>query len=87
MSKLSVLRPGKRATQVKVGSANQPASDQLRNVASFDVSTRHAMIAEAAYFRAERRGFAPGFEMQDWLQSEVEVNALEKTVQTSAELH
>lgn len=30
----------------------------------------HAMIAEAAYYRAQRRGFAPGHELEDWLQAE-----------------
>ena len=34
------------------------------------------MIAEAAYFRAERRGFAPGAESRDWLESEVEIEEL-----------
>jgi len=34
------------------------------------------MIAEAAYFRAERRGFAPGNEMEDWLQAETEIDSL-----------
>jgi hypothetical protein len=34
---------------------------------------RHASIAEAAYFRAERRGFAPGHELADWLAAEDEV--------------
>ena len=34
---------------------------------------RHAMIAEAAYYRAERRGFAPGCELEDWLQAEAEL--------------
>jgi hypothetical protein len=37
---------------------------------------RRAMIAEAAYLRAERRGFAPGFEVEDWLAAEAEVDAL-----------
>jgi DUF2934 family protein len=32
-----------------------------------------AWIAEAAYFRAERRGFAPGHETDDWLAAEAEV--------------
>lgn len=27
-------------------------------------------IAEAAYFKAERRGFAPGHELSDWLEAE-----------------
>ncbi|MDT8384734.1 MAG: DUF2934 domain-containing protein [Gammaproteobacteria bacterium] len=31
-------------------------------------------VAEAAYFRAEKRGFAPGHEMQDWLEAESEIN-------------
>jgi hypothetical protein len=31
------------------------------------------MIAEAAYYRAERRGFQPGFEIEDWLAAESEI--------------
>jgi hypothetical protein len=34
------------------------------------------MIAEAAYLRAERRGFAPGNEHEDWLAAEAEVDRL-----------
>lgn len=34
---------------------------------------RHAAIAEAAYFRAQRRGFAPGCELEDWLAAETEI--------------
>jgi hypothetical protein len=37
---------------------------------------RQAMIAKAAYLRAERRGFAPGREEEDWLAAEKEVDAL-----------
>ena len=37
---------------------------------------RAALIAEAAYFRAERRGFVPGHETEDWLAAESEVDAL-----------
>ena len=37
---------------------------------------REQMIAEAAYFHAERRGFAPANEMSDWLQAEVDIEAL-----------
>ena len=29
-------------------------------------------IAETAYYRAERRGFQPGFEIEDWLAAEAE---------------
>ena len=34
------------------------------------------MIAEAAYFRAEQRGFSPGHEMSDWLQAEADIEKL-----------
>ena len=33
----------------------------------------HAAIAEAAYFCAERRGFEPGHELEDWLAGEAEI--------------
>ncbi|GIL05732.1 MAG: hypothetical protein AMXMBFR72_16950 [Betaproteobacteria bacterium] len=32
------------------------------------------MIAQAAYFRAEQRGFASGAELQDWLAAEAEID-------------
>jgi hypothetical protein len=31
------------------------------------------MIAMAAYFRAEKRGFTSGSEVEDWLEAEKEV--------------
>lgn len=39
---------------------------------------RRAMIAKAAYLRAERRGFGPGREEEDWVAAEAEVDALLK---------
>jgi hypothetical protein len=30
----------------------------------------HLQIAECAYYRAEARGFAPGHELDDWLEAE-----------------
>jgi len=35
---------------------------------------RRASIEKAAYLRAERRGFAPGHELEDWLAAEDEVD-------------
>jgi hypothetical protein len=35
---------------------------------------RAKMIAEAAYFRAQRRGFLPGHEVEDWLAAEMQVD-------------
>jgi len=36
---------------------------------------RRSMVAEAAYHIAERRGFAPGHEVEDWLHAEKEIDA------------
>jgi len=33
----------------------------------------YRLIAVAAYYRAERRGFEPGSELEDWLNAEAEV--------------
>jgi len=38
-----------------------------------DAIPREQLIAVAAYFRAEQRGFAPGNEMSDWLDAEADV--------------
>jgi Protein of unknown function (DUF2934) len=35
---------------------------------------RHSSIARAAYFRSQMRGFQPGFELEDWLAAEAEVD-------------
>ena len=35
---------------------------------------RHALIAEAAFFIAQKRGFEPGHELDDWLAAEREVD-------------
>lgn len=37
---------------------------------------RWRMVADAAYYRAERRDFAPGYEQEDWLAAEAEVGDL-----------
>lgn len=34
---------------------------------------KRELIGKAAYFRAERRGFVPGFEVDDWLAAELEI--------------
>ncbi|WP_129776770.1 DUF2934 domain-containing protein [Peristeroidobacter soli] len=46
---------------------------EQRDIPSFSES-REARIAEAAYWRAERRGFSPGNELDDWLSAEKEID-------------
>ena len=33
----------------------------------------YKLIQESAYFKAKERGFAPGREVQDWIEAEAEV--------------
>jgi hypothetical protein len=69
-------RTGKRSTSA----ANRDLSEVLENAqpatrvaGNFDPSSsREALIATAAYYRAERRGFLPGHELEDWLSAERE---------------
>ena len=62
----------RRAPRKTLGQA-QP---EISRVTPFvDPQQRAALIAEAAYFRAEKRGFAPGNETGDWLAAEAEVDA------------
>ena len=35
---------------------------------------RWKMVAVAAYHKAEKRNFAPGYELQDWTESENEID-------------
>lgn len=51
--------------------ASQVAADR-----PVDPATRQSMIAEAAYYCAEKRGFAPGHDVDDWLAAEVEIEVL-----------
>ncbi len=44
---------------------------------------RAQMVALAAYYRAERRGFEPGRELEDWLEAEAEVDAALRTRQAA----
>ncbi len=43
---------------------------------AIDQESRRTMIATAAYFRAEKRDFVPGGELDDWLAAEAEIDSL-----------
>lgn len=44
------------------------------NKGSIDENVLRVMIAECAYFKAEKRGFVDGNELQDWLEAEQEMS-------------
>lgn len=47
----------------------------IKTAVSISPEHRYHMIATAAYYLAERRGFAGGYEMQDWISAEAEIDA------------
>jgi hypothetical protein len=75
-SKNEKLRPKKESIvsnpQAGVASILEAADGRA---ASIEVSNeeRYKLIAKAAYFRAEQRSFAPGYDLEDWLQAETEI--------------
>lgn len=50
---------------------NETTPGGTGDAARIDISpaARHEMVAVAAYFCAERRGFAPGGELDDWWEA------------------
>ena len=54
-----------------------PAMSEAATAAtsSIDPEVRRQMVAAEAYFRAERRGFAAGRELEDWIAAESVVDS------------
>jgi len=55
-------------TSTRTSAKDAPSDPQVSH------EERLQYIAEAAYYIAERRGFAPGYEHQNWVEAEAEVN-------------
>ncbi|MGH8316710.1 MAG: DUF2934 domain-containing protein [Steroidobacteraceae bacterium] len=51
----------------------EPKAALAPDATAYDPAQRHALIAEAAYYRAEERGFDPGHELEDWLDAELDI--------------
>ncbi|MDR3419433.1 MAG: DUF2934 domain-containing protein [Nevskia sp.] len=47
---------------------------QTSGAAPHNWAEREAMVATAAYLRAQKRGFAPGHELEDWLAAEAAID-------------
>ncbi len=66
----------KQTTAKKVAKKSITTSKPQTSSISISSEERWKMIAIAAYHRAEKRGFAPGSELQDWAEAEKEVDEL-----------
>ncbi len=56
------VKPAPDAPRLEMPSSGRPTPEQL-----------YRMIQETAYFKAKARNFAPGHEVQDWIEAEAEV--------------
>jgi hypothetical protein len=62
----------RRSDTSEAGSASERSRVSSESISP---EARRAMIAEAAYYRAQQRGFTSGYELEDWLQAEQEIDA------------
>ena len=62
---------------VQAGKPAQAAPETTRiglsEQAALSPEEVYKLIQESAYFKAKARGFAPGHEVQDWIEAEQEV--------------
>jgi hypothetical protein len=66
----------KEAPAKKVAKKSTMSSKSQTSSINITSEERWKMIAITAYHKAEKRGFAPGNELQDWTEAEQEVDEL-----------
>jgi len=62
----AMMSPSEKAREL-------PSPEQAPDVPAAE-KTREGMIRDAAYLLAERRGFCPGKELDDWLEAEQQID-------------
>jgi hypothetical protein len=67
---LPIVDEGSEAERVP----DQPFAEGARD--AIDPDLRHRMISEAAYRRYAERNYEDGYEVDDWLQAEADVDHL-----------
>jgi len=83
-TKTKIAKPAadKSAAKAKMAApaGKTPTAEYSMRAPMLPVSAeqRYRMIAEAAYYIAERRNFAPGDAAADWAQAEMQIVALLK---------
>lgn len=73
------LRGRAAAEEEWLASKRRPPRGPKGSGATWNVlQFREQRIREAAYFKAQERGFAPGHELEDWVRAEQEVDRLSR---------
>ena len=67
--------PTKKTPATALAKPASAKKSPAKKVPTVSPEHRYHMIATAAYFLAERRGFAGGYQMQDWIAAEAEIDA------------
>ena len=67
--------PVRHSTSTKTLRGIKPDWNPTRNDTCIGPDQRQSMIAEAAYYLSEHRGFEPGHELDDWLDAESQIDA------------
>lgn len=66
----TVLHRGREAREIL-----QEEAAELAEARSPSPEEQQRLIAQRAYYRAQRRNFEPGHELEDWLEAEAELKA------------
>lgn len=69
-------KSGARQVASEVAMHSEILSEMASEIAREIPGDLHSMIEQAAFYRAAERGFAPGHELDDWLEAERRVRAL-----------
>lgn len=64
----------KSVTTKKKVSTTKKALSKTKATATISQAQRRHMIAEAAYYIAEKRSFLPGDARNDWLEAEIQID-------------
>ena len=62
------------AAPARAQSSKAQVPESKKAPATVSPEERYRMIAEAAYFKAQKRGFVGGDPAQDWLEAEAEID-------------
>jgi Protein of unknown function (DUF2934) len=92
MSKRKSPQPARsshhRSPAVHTEASTEEPKQPIPSGASIADAARQRLISDAAYYRAQKRNFAPGQELDDWLAAEAEVTQSSLDRQpTGADLH
>jgi hypothetical protein len=63
------------------GSFLEQKQAAIPSITAISSEEKRQLIAEAAYYRAEKRSFVPGYELEDWLVAETEIDKNLSTIE------